>query len=32
LGIKNKILVFINWLWAYVSYDQSLRLIIRQKK
>lgn len=29
LGVKNKILIFINWLWSYVTYDQSLRLIIR---
>lgn len=29
LGAKNKILVFINWLWNYITYDQSLRLIIR---
>lgn len=31
LGIKNKLMVFINWLWSYVTYDQSLRLIIRPK-
>lgn len=31
LGVKNKILVFINWLWNYVTYDQSLRLIIKPK-
>lgn len=31
LGIKNKVMVFINWLWSYVTYDQSLRLIIRPK-
>ncbi len=29
LGAKNKIFVFLNWLWNYISYDQSLRLIIR---
>jgi NADH dehydrogenase len=29
LGVKNKILVFINWAWNYVTFDQSLRLIIR---
>lgn len=32
LGVKNKIFVLINWLWNYISYDQSLRLIIKQKK
>lgn len=31
LGIKNKLMVFINWLWSYITYDQSLRLIIRPK-
>lgn len=31
LGVKNKILVFINWLWNYVTYDQSLRLIIKPR-
>ncbi len=31
LGIKNKVMVFINWLWSYVTYDQSLRLIIKPK-
>jgi NADH:ubiquinone reductase (H+-translocating) len=34
LGVKNKILVFINWMWKYFTFDQSLRLIIKpyQKK
>ncbi len=31
VGVKNKILIFINWLWNYITYDQSLRLIIRPK-
>lgn len=29
LGVKNKLLVFINWLWKYFTFDQSLRLIIK---
>ncbi|WP_341227431.1 NAD(P)/FAD-dependent oxidoreductase [uncultured Arcticibacterium sp.] len=29
LGVKNKVLIFINWVWNYVTYDQSLRLIIK---
>lgn len=29
LGAKNKLFVFINWVWNYFTYDQSLRLIIR---
>jgi NADH dehydrogenase len=31
VGIKNRIFTFINWAWSYVTYDQSLRLIIEQK-
>jgi NADH:ubiquinone reductase (H+-translocating) len=32
LGVKNKVLIFTNWLWNYVTYDQSLRLIIKPRK
>jgi NADH dehydrogenase len=32
VGIKNRLLIFINWAWNYISYDQSLRLIIRKSK
>lgn len=28
IGIKNKLFVLINWMWQYITYDQSLRLII----
>jgi NADH dehydrogenase len=31
LGVKNKLFIFLNWVWNYVTYDQSLRLIIRPK-
>ncbi len=31
VGIKNRVIIFINWLWNYVTYDQSLRLIIKAK-
>lgn len=31
LGVKNKVFVFINWVWNYFSYDQSLRLIIKPR-
>ncbi|MCW3085227.1 MAG: NAD(P)/FAD-dependent oxidoreductase [Bacteroidetes bacterium] len=31
VGIKNKLIIFINWVWNYVTYDQSLRLIIKPK-
>ncbi len=30
-GVKNKILVFINWVWSYITYDQSLRLTFLPK-
>ena len=29
VGVKNRLLVFINWFWSYITYDQSLRLIIK---
>jgi NADH:ubiquinone reductase (H+-translocating) len=25
-GVKNKILILINWIWSYITYDQSLRI------
>jgi NADH dehydrogenase len=25
-GAKNKILILVNWMWSYITYDQSLRL------
>lgn len=31
LGVKNRLMVFINWCWNYITYDQSLRLIIKPK-
>ncbi len=31
LGVKNKFFIFINWMVSYLTYDQSLRLIIRPK-
>jgi NADH:quinone reductase (non-electrogenic) len=29
LGVKNRLFVFLNWLYNYVTYDQSLRLLFR---
>ena len=29
LGVKNKIAVFSNWIYNYITYDQNLRLIFR---
>lgn len=31
VGMRNRISVFINWIWNYMSYDVSLRLFIRPK-
>lgn len=31
VGAKNRVLIFLNWFWNYVTYDQSLRLILRPK-
>ncbi|MBK7335080.1 MAG: NAD(P)/FAD-dependent oxidoreductase [Saprospirales bacterium] len=31
IGFKNRVFVFINWVWNYMTYDQSLRLIIRPR-
>ena len=32
LGVRNKMIVLFNWLWNYMSYAQSLRMIIYAKK
>jgi NADH:ubiquinone reductase (H+-translocating) len=29
LGAKNKVFIFMNWVWNYLTYDQSLRLVIK---
>jgi len=31
VGVRNRVVVFLNWIWNYVFYDQSLRLIIKPK-
>jgi NADH dehydrogenase len=30
LGVKNRVIVFINWIYSYFTYDQSLRLIFKE--
>jgi NADH:ubiquinone reductase (H+-translocating) len=30
LGVKNRLFVFFNWVYSYITYDQSLRLIFRE--
>lgn len=32
VGVKNKLFIFIDWMWSYITYDQSLRLIIKPLK
>lgn len=32
IGVRNKLMIFINWAWKYFTYDQSTRLIIRPKR
>jgi len=31
VGTKNRFFIFLNWAWNYLTYDQSLRLIIRTR-
>ena len=31
IGVKNKIFVLLDWTWKYITYDQSLRLLIKHK-
>ena len=32
LSVKNKLIIFINWSWAYITNNTSLRLILTQNK
>ncbi len=32
LGVRNKIIVLLNWMWNYITYDKSLRFIFYAKK
>lgn len=32
LSVKNKLIIFINWAWAYITKDTSLRLILTEEK
>ena len=31
VGVRNKLIIFFNWAWKYITYDQSTRLILRPK-
>jgi NADH dehydrogenase len=30
LGVKNRVQVFINWIYKYITYDQNLRLVFKE--
>lgn len=32
VGVKNRLFIFIDWMWSYFTYDPSLRLIIKPVK
>ncbi len=32
IGFRNRVIVFVNWLWSYAIYDRGIRLIIRPFK
>lgn len=32
LGIRNKVMVLLNWVWSYLTYDRSIRLIMAAKR
>ena len=32
LGVRNKVVVLLNWVWNYFSYGQSLRMIVYARK
>jgi len=32
LSVRNKVIIFINWAWAYISKDTALRLILKDNK
>jgi NADH dehydrogenase len=32
VGYRNRLVVLMNWMWSYFSYDKGMRLIIGNKK
>ena len=30
LSVRNKVIVLLNWIWNYTTYDRSLRLILKR--
>lgn len=31
LGVRNKLVILLNWVWSYFTMDQSLRILVRHK-
>ncbi len=31
IGVRNRFLIFLNWAWKYITYDQSTRILLRPK-
>ena len=29
VGVKNRLFILINWMWSYITYDQSLRILVK---
>ncbi len=29
VGVKNRLFILINWMWSYLTYDQSLRILVK---
>ena len=29
VGVNNRLFILINWMWSYVTYDQSLRILVK---
>lgn len=29
VGVKNRVMIFLDWMWSYMTYDQSLRVLIK---
>jgi len=32
IGFRSRVIVLINWVWNYITYDRSIRLILKAKK
>ncbi len=32
IGFRSRVVVLINWIWNYITYDRSIRLILKAKK